>query len=143
MQKAIIEIKTIQKNNDTKESDVIELITEGKYYEKNGKSYLLYDETEITGMEGTTTNIKISEDSVIMRRRGNVRSVMEFQTGVRHTASYDTMYGSLNTELLTRAIDIEFKDREKLDLEINIKYDVAVKGMFEGSNIMQIKAKAQ
>lgn len=143
MEKAIIEIKTTQTSSDTRETDVIELITEGKFYEKNGSSYLLYEETELTGMEGTTTNIKISKDMVTMRRFGNVRSVMEFKPGVRHNATYDTFYGSVSTELLTRKVDVQIDTKNKLNLKVNIKYDIAVKGMFEGSNVMEITAKIQ
>ncbi|MGL5440259.1 MAG: DUF1934 domain-containing protein [Filifactoraceae bacterium] len=143
MEKAIIEIKTTQTSNDTKETDVIELITEGKFYNKNGNTYLVYDETELTGMEGTTTNIKISKDMITMRRFGNVRSVMEFKPGIRHNATYDTLYGRVTTELLTEDVDVQIDYEKTLNLKVNIKYDIAVKGMFAGSNIMEIKAKTQ
>lgn len=37
------------------EEDTIELITEGKYYDKGNSKYLVYQESELSGMEGCTT----------------------------------------------------------------------------------------
>ena len=55
MNKAIINIRTTQVDINTKQDEVIELITEGKFYKKSDAYYLVYDESEISGMQGTTT----------------------------------------------------------------------------------------
>ncbi|NLD45821.1 MAG: DUF1934 domain-containing protein, partial [Clostridiaceae bacterium] len=50
----IISVKGIQTspNND---SNTLELVTEGKYYKKDNAYYVTYKESEVTGMDGTTT----------------------------------------------------------------------------------------
>jgi len=53
----IISVKGVQtsENND---KNVLELVTEGKYYKKGNAYYVTYKESEVTGMEGTTTTLK-------------------------------------------------------------------------------------
>ena len=76
--------------------DVIELITAGRYYSKNGSYYITYKESETTGMEGVTTTLKVDGDhSVTLMRNGNQRSHLLLEKGRRHLCHYDTGYGSL------------------------------------------------
>ena len=39
-------------------TDRLELVTEGYLYEENGVTCITYDETEVSGMAGTTTTVK-------------------------------------------------------------------------------------
>ena len=50
------------------EEDQLELITEAKMYEKNGILYILYDESELSGMKGISTRIRLSTDSIKLIR---------------------------------------------------------------------------
>ena len=40
----------------------VEIITEGKLYKRNGKTYLRYDELPISGMEGCVTTLIMDEN---------------------------------------------------------------------------------
>lgn len=88
---ALISLKTIQDVDG--DNDVIELKTFGKFGEKNGKFYIIYEETELTGFQGSTTTIKIDDDTVTMIRRGNVNSKMVFRNGEKRLCTYNTPYG--------------------------------------------------
>ena len=66
LNKAIINIRTTQVDINTKQDEVIELITEGKFYKKSDAYYLVYDESEISGMQGTTTTLKIKDNQVVL-----------------------------------------------------------------------------
>ena len=44
---------------EDREEEQMEFITEGKLYEKGEAMYLLYDETEISGMPGCKTRLKL------------------------------------------------------------------------------------
>lgn len=90
---ALISLKTIQDING--DNDVIELQTFGKFSEKNGKYYIIYEESELTGFDGSTTTIKIDTDTVTMIRRGNVNSRMTFKNGEKQLCTYDTPYGRM------------------------------------------------
>ena len=52
-------IITIRGLNDFEdaEKDSIELVTSGRYYEKNGSYYVSYEESALTGLGKTTTTL--------------------------------------------------------------------------------------
>ncbi len=77
MKDVIISITGIQyAAHDTDEA--VELVTDGKYCFKDGHGKLTYDESELTGMEGTTTSFLISPGEVILSREGTLTSQMVF-----------------------------------------------------------------
>ena len=79
----LITIRGTQQVNE--EKDVVEMITTGRYYRKNGLYYISYEETEATGYEGCRTTLKIGpNDKVTMTRFGPSRSQLIVQQGVRH-----------------------------------------------------------
>lgn len=90
---AIISLKTVQNVEGLDEPNEIELQTKGTFAEKNGKFYIIYEESELTGFEDTTTTIKVSEDSVSMTRKGKYSSRMVFRRGEKRLCSYNTPYG--------------------------------------------------
>ncbi len=137
LNKTIINIRTTQVDINTKQEEFIELITEGEFYKKNDAYYLVYDETEISGMQGTTTTLKIKENQVDLKRLGSNSSTMEFQKNKRHKSHYKTPYGSMVMEMLTKNVDI-YVQEEPLEIDINIEYDILIKNMFEGKNSMHI-----
>lgn len=65
------------------EQDDIELITEGVYSYRNGRGMLRYEESEITGMAGTTTQFSFTSDEVVISRKGTTNSRMAFVEGDR------------------------------------------------------------
>lgn len=90
---AIISLKTLQNIEGDSEPNEIELTTKGKFAQRNGKFYIIYQETELTGFEDTTTTIKVSEDQVSMTRSGKYNSKMVFRRGEKRLCSYSTPYG--------------------------------------------------
>jgi len=71
----------------------MELITEGKLYKKENAFYISYKETGVTGMEGTTTTLKVEENRVTLIRHGTVSSTFVFEEGVENISHYATEYG--------------------------------------------------
>lgn len=90
---AMIYLKTLQSVDGEEETDEIELQTRGTFARKNGKFYIIYEESELTGFEDTTTTIKVSDDTVSMTRRGKYNSRMEFRMGEKCLCSYNTPFG--------------------------------------------------
>ena len=71
----VISIKGMQKYEGAL-PDVIELVTEGRLA-RDGESYTLsYQESELTGLEGTTTRVHIDGGRVTLLREGNTNSQM-------------------------------------------------------------------
>ncbi len=90
---AMIYLKTLQTADGEEQTDEIELQTKGTFALKNGKFYIIYEESELTGFEDTTTTIKVEDDVVCMTRRGKYNSRMEFRLGEKCLCSYNTPFG--------------------------------------------------
>ena len=120
--------------------DAVELVTDGKYCFKNGRGKLVYTESELTGMEGTTTSFLISPGEVILDRKGTLTSRMVFREGAKSTFLYDTPYGSTTMGLDTHSIRSTLGERGG-DLEIDyvVDFDHAV----VGRNSFKINVKEQ
>ncbi len=80
-------------------------MTEGKHYLKHGSHYIVYDESELSGMEGCTTTLKMNDDGIKMRRYGGANSELIFEKGKRNSSDYVTPYGTFKLEILTREME--------------------------------------
>ena len=97
----VISIKGMQKYDNT-DPDVIELVTEGRLT-REGNSYTLsYQESELTGLEGTLTTIQVDGEQITLMRMGEFTSQMVFQEGRRHLSMYNTPYGAMAIGVNTR-----------------------------------------
>ena len=65
----IINVKGTQIDTSS-DTNTLELITEGKYYQKGNNYYITYKESEVTGMLGTTTTLKVGDGVVTLMRFG-------------------------------------------------------------------------
>jgi len=135
MKEVKLRIKGKQTNVDGEEN-IIELVTEGKFYKKDQAYYLIYDETEISGMEGSTTTLKIEEDKISMKRFGNNNSKLVFQKGKKHKTEYETLYGDMDVEITTNKMDINVTDLGKGN--INLIYRLNISDTIESSNHLSI-----
>ena len=57
---------------------LVSVVTPGDFYIKNNVYYAVYKETEISGMEGTTTTIKILPSEFFLLRSGTTNAKMHF-----------------------------------------------------------------
>ena len=99
-----------------------------------------YEESEITGLNGNTTVLKIEKDSVTMLRYGKNGGTMYFKEGISSKTLYNTDYGSFELEIFTKKLNIE-KNTDDLLYKINIEYDINIKDLFNGLNILDITVK--
>lgn len=122
------------------EEDQMEFVTDGKLYIRNGVAYIIYDETEVSGMEGCKTTIRVSEKSVKMRRTGDMGLGTElyFETGKRFNSIYETPYGPMGVEVLTEHVNNEL-DIEKGQGLVDVQYQISMEGLAEGRNRLTIK----
>lgn len=75
------------------ESATFELTTEMTFRLRDGKYCFSYDESTLTGMEGTRTEISFSPESpelIFITRSGNVISTLVLEQNRRHVCSYQT-----------------------------------------------------
>ncbi len=136
MKNVMLKIEGTQQSFDG-EANSIELVTEGKLYQKENALYLVYQESEISGMEGCTTTLKVVKDKISMRRFGTAHSEIVFEKGKRFSTRYQTPYGDFDMEIITMEMESSISDLNKGD--INIEYNVSLRGMMESQNTLNIR----
>lgn len=126
----IINVKGIQTDNGN-DANALELITEGKYYQKGSNYYITYKESEVTGMLGTTTTLKVEDGVVTLMRFGKVNSQFVFQKGQKHISSYETEYGNFTIGVYANNVDININAAGG---EIRVGYQVEIDSQSTGRN---------
>jgi uncharacterized beta-barrel protein YwiB (DUF1934 family) len=119
----------------------MEFITEGKYVEEDGAVLLLYDESELSGMEGCTTSLRIMGGKIKMERYGDhigVDTAIEFEQGRRFKGYYDTPFGSVEMEVLTNFI-VNNIERKNASGYLDIDYNISLKGLAESRSRLKIE----
>ena len=134
----VISIKGMQRYEDAP-PDTIELVTEGRLARDGSGSYTLsYQESELTGLEGTLTTFQIEPERITLMRVGEFNSQMVFQEGRRHMSMYNTPYGAMTIGVNTRHLLSELTDRGG---EIEIDYAIEIDHSVAGRNTFQINVK--
>lgn len=109
----------------------LELVTEGKYYKKGDSYFVTYKESEVTGMEGTTTTIKITDNIVTLMRFGSVNSQFIFERGHKHLSYYDTPYGAFTIGVHASDVSINVNDEGG---EVSVGYALEIDNNKSGEN---------
>lgn len=77
------------------DKETLEMITEGVVRMRGGRVEIVYDEGELSGMEGSRTVVSYAKgepSTVSMIRTGAVSTALVFERGVRHLCTYETPY---------------------------------------------------
>ena len=139
MEKNVILSIRGQQTADNAEPEVIELVTEGTMTDHEGGKYTVrYQESELTGLEGTVTTIQVEGASVSILRQGQVNSQMVFEEGRRHLTMYSTPYGALTMGVNTRKMKV---DLDETGGEIEIDYALEIDHAVAGENLFQIRVR--
>lgn len=118
----------------------IDLVTCATLYWRQGKYYISYEESELTGLEGTRTTIKLDGKSVSMIRTGTYPSHMLFIEGQRQVGLYQTGYGSMTVS--TRASRVHNTIGEtggELTIDYTIEVDNAMTGRHHFEILVSLK----
>ena len=106
-QKAIISIVSKQLAVD---SDAIEVHTPGDYFKNEGFYSAEYEETEISGMEGTVTKLQIHPEKLILIREGTTTAKMEFEKNKNYVTLYNTPYGTMELNIQTKDLKVDVNE---------------------------------
>ena len=118
--------------------DAQELMTEGTMTLTEDGMVLAYEETALTGMEGTTTRFQVQGPRVILTRSGTVNSQMVFEEGRQHTSLYETPFGEMSVDIQTSVLKHNLTERGGL---MEIKYSIAVEHTVTGRNCFKIRVR--
>ncbi|MBQ9332370.1 MAG: DUF1934 domain-containing protein, partial [Oscillospiraceae bacterium] len=87
-----------------KEENTLVFDTAGSYFFDDGVGVLSYQESELTGLEGTRTSVMVMPDQVVVDRDGILTGRMVFREGFRDSFPYETPYGQMMLGIDTRRI---------------------------------------
>ena len=134
----IISIKGKQSYENV-EDETIELVTEGLLAKEGEGAYTLsYQESELTGLEGTLTTFQIEDGRITLMRHGEVNSQMVFEEGRRHLSMYNTPYGALAVGIKTHSMDCRMDDHGG---SIEINYAIEIEHAVAGQNLYRIQVR--
>ena len=100
-----------------------EMLMEGRLITSPTRVELVYEEGELTGMEGSVTAIgfdRVAPTLVSMMRTGPVRTALTFEEGKRHICIYNTPYSDFEVCVHARCVE------NKLLTEGTLKLDYLV-----------------
>lgn len=133
-------ITLIGKHTVDGEEDSFELTTQGKYKKQNGRYFVSYEGSEITGYDNTTTTLKIKDDYVSMIRFGKKMgsSQMIFEENKQYTGIYRTPHGNMTVDVFTNEMSVDMTDDGG---EVNLDYYVQLNSCEPVRNNLTVKIR--
>ena len=122
------------------QGETLEMITEGLVRVRGGRVEVVYDEGELSGMEGSTTVVSYAKDeprTVSMIRSGAVSTALVFERGVRHLCTYETPYMPFQIGVLALCVD----NRLESEGVIVLDYLIEIRGAQAERCKMTLKVK--
>lgn len=123
------------KSKQSIDEDGIEVITPGAFNKVEDGFVATYNETKLSGMEGTVTTLKILKDTLILIREGNTIANMKFQKGKEDISLYDTRYGTLEMRITTKDMSVNISEDGG---NIMVNYELALTGQEPYTTILEI-----
>ena len=139
MQKVLVKVVGTQTDDDGEESR-IELVSVGTRHEKNGVSYISYRESELTGLEGTTTVLKLYPDHLVLLRMGAVEQKQEFYAGQKRYSTYVTPFGNMKMGIFTRELAIQDGGESAT---VTVSYDLEINDRWQSFNTLSVNIREE
>ncbi len=125
---------------DEQDGETLEMITEGLVRVRGGRVEIVYDEGELSGMEGSRTVISYAKNepkTVSMIRTGAVSTALVFERGVRHLCTYETPYMPFQIGVFSLMVD----NRLESEGVIVLDYLIEIRGAQAERCKMTMKVK--
>lgn len=118
----LISVKGLHALEEADEEEV-EVFSAGKYYFKNGKHYVLYDEM----VEDTKTMVKnritLKDGRLEVKKSGPVNALLVFEEEKKNNSWYNTPFGQLLAGIDVQSMRV--KEQEDL-IEIQVDYELEI-----------------
>lgn len=117
------------------DAESMSFVTEGTLLCGSGFCEIAYQESEMTGMAGTTTTLKVEKGSVLLIRHGALSSILVFEKGKTHYSGYDTEYGSFQIGVTARRVEVEMTETGG---HVTVDYSLEYNGAQGGRNSIRV-----
>lgn len=112
-------LHTLDIEQEEEETDELEMTMSGKYYFRNGKHYVLFEETDEESQSVVKNRFKLSEDRLEISKKGVMNATMTFQRGEKSSSWYGTPVGDV--QLGIEVTDMQLMEGED-EIEMNVAY---------------------
>lgn len=120
--------------------EIIELVTEGTMTDIPGGWDISYEESDLTGLAGTTTTFRVEPECVTLTRKGPLSSQMVFRRGVPHESLYQMPFGAMLITVCAHKLYFDLNEQGgTIDLVYAIEIENSAAGTIEYH--LDIKAK--
>lgn len=116
----------------------LEMTSEATMSCENGTYTFTYEETELTGIQGTTTTFTVAEDKIVLARDGSIKSKMTFIPNEEDISFYELEFGALVLGICTRYIGSNLTENGGW---FRFVYDLRVDDYPAGRMTYEIKVK--
>jgi len=131
----MIKIEGSQNFNGSEENKV-ELTTKGMLEQIEDGVTIIYEESELTGMKGTTTKITVNKNGIItLHRSGTTNSCLVFEEGKKNISYYDTEAGAFSIAVFANYLEADINENGG---SIEIDYALEVDGNIIGQNEISV-----
>lgn len=118
-------INVCAKHFQNGDSDNVELITSGSFYQKGNKFYIIYNENEEMGMADCSVTIVVDGETVIMRRHGGYELKLTYREGESESVVYYMPFGEINMTQTTKKVEHNLDDSGG---SMRIVYELSIGG---------------
>ena len=112
-------LHTLDIEQEEEETDELEMTMPGKYYFRNGKHYVLFEETDEESQSVVKNRFKLSEDRLEISKKGAINTTMTFQLVDNSSSWYGTPVGDV--QLGIEVTDMQLMEGED-EIEMNVAY---------------------
>ncbi len=122
-----VSIMVPEELGEEQDKETLEMITQGLVRVRGGRVEIVYDEGELSGMEGSRTVISYAmgePKTVSMIRTGAVSTALVFERGVRHLCTYETPYMPFQIGVFALTVD----NRLESDGVVMLDYLIEIRG---------------
>ncbi|MBE6062264.1 MAG: DUF1934 domain-containing protein [Clostridium butyricum] len=134
--KAVITVKS----NISVEEDSIEVITPGVFTVLKNGFKAEYEETKLSGMEGTKTTMMINKNSFELIRCGSTETQMIFDRNNKSMSLYKTPYGNMTITIDTKQMKIDVDENGG---NIHIVYTLQIEGQQKIETDLNVNIKVK
>ena len=117
----------------------IEMTAMGEHYFRNGKHYIIYEDTSLAEGAPASTMLKVAADSLTLTRRGAVEQKQRFSPESESRSRYRTPFGDLDLCVATQRLDIAYGS---VSGRIDVSYDMHINGEWQSANELHIEVEA-
>lgn len=121
---------------DTAEEDEVEVTSAGKYFLKNGKHFIIYEEVEPETGAVSHNRIKVSEGRLELHKKGAVNSNLNFEQGVKSTSWYGTPFGEMLLGIDVKEMKLEVQEHQ---IDVEVRYELEVNYEHVADSDIQIR----